>query len=253
MLGVNMDEERREVLRILASIGGVIISSKVLSPKRSLSNLISLLQENAEAAEQHKYDLNTYKGITEALKNFYDNDVTEAIKSYIGKNKDIYFALSAQYFEDIENPNIPSSNSGVTSSDKWGLEGKNIKTLKEVYDSGGLTNKTFLELLLKMDNNIDIANKDIINNARKDRVEDNYGNGFIEQELVEITRKNAYKIIKGAFNGVFDNQSIAKLRRRDVTFYGQLAKTNNVIEDPFEKGVQHRYDLTHPLITKTSK
>lgn len=165
-------------------------------------------------------------------------DTLNAAQRYARDNPNAaYVALSAQYYDNKSAKNIPTSNTAITSSDPFGLEGKNILPLGKVAHL--IPDNLFLGLLGKSDNYVNVANHCNASEERK-RGSGDYGNDFIRQEFLPVEYGVAEKLVKKAFNGVFDKKKWDVFPGRDTQFYLQMATSNVVAVDPLMPGVTKR-------------
>ncbi len=250
------DEGRRDFLGKAAVAGAAALAfgvglypgkASADEPSYNLTNGNDLLR----AIGDYKSGKNTGK-IDAALDNF----VREHGNEY-------HIALSCLVFREGETRAYQQL--GWNTDDSFGMAGKNIRTLKQVYDTEAFDTLTFLELLQKTDNKIDIMDHDAygaIERTKERGTPNQLNNTVKQQELVRVDNKRAYDYIKRAFGGELDGVSLKDLKEMTRycppesqlnpmagNFYLQMATST----DLFVRGIATRNDPTPPLYKPLAK
>lgn len=200
--------------------------------------------EKTKRGESKYYCLEIQGGLEKFLEEFNPNIV-----------------LGALYYKDNERPathnNVIGTNQAhqVKDYDFKALDLYNSQDEDGVQYFGFNERSAWVALAEKADNNIDLINverDDGIEAQVKDKkvARNQYWIDFKDQELVAISRKDAYKIIKHLFDGKYDGATVfekregawvdgpdkEKFERYHPQFYLQSSKTSDPFKDPADGG-----------------
>jgi hypothetical protein len=154
------------------------------------------------------------------------------IEEFIKECPDAMLALGANCYPD--GPSAPSrGSSGIMDHDPYSLSKNNMISFRDLYDSGILSDDMLRDLIRKADQSVDLANHIVCDGDTKTNPRE-YGNSFIKQEYVYISKDLGYAIINKIFGGIYDGMTIAQVKDKGPAFYLQLSLTNNIHKDTVE-------------------
>lgn len=194
-------------------------------------------------------DGNKYVRVQKGLQTYSIGDSSPNIAGFVAAfGKEITVPLSASYMST--NRGIPASNSGLNNSDVgFGLQGRNFKTLAEVYGAlSGIPGRDMYieDALKKMDTRVDIDNLRREQASRKLSPRDYSGDDFLAQERTQIPAEAAYAIIGKVFGGFFDGKALDLVKTRQASFYLEASVFPKLSIDTFSLDSK-RTDPTPPL------